>query len=79
MGFSLIKYSAVDLDISGTRHNLEQLKITRGKRQSRVDYLDKEFRRIDKLFRRGSTILKMLFHTWKAVCLRPSGRLTAGR
>ena len=34
---------------------LEQLKITRSKRRSRVNYLDKEFRRIENLFQRGSS------------------------
>jgi len=45
----------IDLEISSTRHSLEQLKITRKKRRSRVDYLDKEFRRIENLFGRGSS------------------------
>jgi RND family efflux transporter MFP subunit len=45
----------VDLNISSTQRNLEQLKITRRKRRSKVDYLNKEFRRIDKLFKRGSS------------------------
>ena len=53
--FLSIDQTFIDLEISATRHSLEQLKITRKKRGSRVEYLDKEFRRIDKLFRRGSS------------------------
>jgi RND family efflux transporter MFP subunit len=45
----------VDLEIGSIRHSLNQLKITRKKRRSRVDYLNKEFGRIDKLFQRGSS------------------------
>ncbi|CAB1081610.1 hypothetical protein D1AOALGA4SA_9257 [Olavius algarvensis Delta 1 endosymbiont] len=45
----------IDLDIAATRKNLEQLKITRQKRRSRVDYLNKDFGRVDKLFQRGSS------------------------
>ncbi len=45
----------IDLQIDSTRQTLNQLKITLNKRRSRVDYLDKEFQRIDKLFRRGSS------------------------
>jgi len=45
----------IDLDIAATRKNLEQLKITRQKRRSRVNYLNKDFSRIDKLFKRGSS------------------------
>ena len=52
--FLSIDPTFVDLEISTTRQTLEQLKITRDKRQSRVDYLNKEFRRIENLFRRGS-------------------------
>jgi hypothetical protein len=53
--FLSIDPTFVDLEISSTRHTLEQLKITHKKRRSRVDYLNKEFGRIDKLFRRGSS------------------------
>jgi RND family efflux transporter MFP subunit len=45
----------IDLQIDSTRQTLKQLKITLNKRRSRVDYLDKEFQRIEKLFRRGSS------------------------
>jgi hypothetical protein len=45
----------VDLEISSVQHSLDQLKITRSKRRSRVDYLEKEYRRIENLFRRGSS------------------------
>jgi RND family efflux transporter MFP subunit len=45
----------IDLEIKSTQHLLEQLKISRKKRRSRVDYLDKEYRRIEKLFKRGSS------------------------
>jgi RND family efflux transporter MFP subunit len=45
----------IDLDIAATRKNLEQLKITSQKRRSRVDYLNKDFGRIEKLFQRGSS------------------------
>ena len=53
--FVKIDPTFIDLEISGTRQNLENLKITRKKRLSRATYLDKEFQRIDKLFRRGSS------------------------
>ncbi len=53
--FVKIDPTFIDLEISSTRQNLENLKITRKKRQSRAAYLDKEFQRIDKLFRRGSS------------------------
>jgi RND family efflux transporter MFP subunit len=45
----------IDLEIDSTRQTLKQLKITLNKRRSRVEYLDKEFQRIEKLFRRGSS------------------------
>jgi len=45
----------IELEISSTQHTLNQLKITRKKRRSKVDYLGKEFRRIENLFRRGSS------------------------
>jgi RND family efflux transporter MFP subunit len=53
--FLTIDSTFIDLDIKGTRHTLEQLKITQKKRRSRANYLDKEFRRIENLFRRGSS------------------------
>ena len=53
--FLSIDSTFVDLEISSVQHTLEQLKITRSKRRSRVDYLDKEYRRIENLFRRGSS------------------------
>ena len=53
--FLRIDSTFVDLEISSIQHTLEQLKITRGKRRSRVDYLEKEYRRIENLFRRGSS------------------------
>ena len=53
--FLRIDSTFVDLEISGVRHSLDQLKITQSKRRSRVDYLQKEYRRIDNLFRRGSS------------------------
>jgi RND family efflux transporter MFP subunit len=53
--FLAIDPTFIDLTISSTRHSLNQLKITRQKRRSRAEYLGKEFGRIDKLFRRGSS------------------------
>jgi RND family efflux transporter MFP subunit len=53
--FLSIDSTFVDLEIRSVQHTLEQLKITRNKRRSRVDYLDKEYRRIENLFRRGSS------------------------
>ena len=53
--FLSIDPTFIDLQIKSTQHTLEQLKITRKKRRSRVNYLNKEFSRIDKLFRRGSS------------------------
>ncbi len=53
--FLSIDPTFIDLEISSTRQTLEQLKISQKKRRSKVDYLDKEFRRIQNLFRRGST------------------------
>jgi multidrug efflux pump subunit AcrA (membrane-fusion protein) len=53
--FLSIDSTFVDLEISSVQHTLEQLKITRSKRRSRVDYLGKEYRRIENLFRRGSS------------------------
>ena len=53
--FLRIDSTFVDLEISSVQHSLDQLKITRSKRRSRVDYLDKEYRRIENLFRRGSS------------------------
>jgi RND family efflux transporter MFP subunit len=53
--FLSIDPTFINLEISSTEHTLEQLQITHHKRRSRVGYLDKEFRRIDKLFRRGSS------------------------
>ncbi len=53
--FLSIDPTFIDLEITTTRQTLEQLKISRNKRRSRVGYLDKEFRRIENLFRRGST------------------------
>ena len=53
--FLRIDSTFVDLEISSVQHSLEQLKITRSKRRSRVDYLEKEYRRIENLFRRGSS------------------------
>ena len=45
----------IDLEIDSTRQTLNQLEITSKKRRSREEYLNKEFQRIDKLFRRGSS------------------------
>ncbi len=45
----------IDLEINSTEQTLKQLQITHRKRRSRVGFLDKEFRRIDNLFRRGSS------------------------
>ena len=53
--FLSIDPTFIDLQISSTEHTLKQLNITRNKRSSRVDYLDKEYRRIENLFRRGSS------------------------
>ena len=53
--FLTIDATFIDLDIKSTQHSLEQLKITQKKRRSRVNYLDKEFRRIEILFKRGSS------------------------
>jgi multidrug efflux pump subunit AcrA (membrane-fusion protein) len=53
--FLRIDSTFVDLEISSVQHSLDQLKITRSKRRSRVDYLEKEYRRIENLFRRGSS------------------------
>jgi RND family efflux transporter MFP subunit len=53
--FVKIDSTFIDLEINSTRQNLENLSITRKKRQSRAAYLDKEFQRIDRLFRRGSS------------------------
>jgi RND family efflux transporter MFP subunit len=53
--FLSIDPTFIDLEISSTEQTLEQLQITHHKRRSRVGYLDKEFRRIDNLFRRGSS------------------------
>jgi multidrug resistance efflux pump len=53
--FLSIDPTFIDLEISSTEQTLEQLKITHHKRRSRVGYLEKEFRRIDNLFRRGSS------------------------
>ena len=53
--FLKIDPTFVDLEIDRTRQTLAQLKITSQKRRSKVDYLDKEFGRIEKLFRRGSS------------------------
>ena len=53
--FLSIDPTFIDLEISSTRHTLEELKITQQKRRSTVAYLDKEFRRIQNLFRRGSS------------------------
>jgi hypothetical protein len=53
--FLSIDSTFVDLEISSVQHTLDQLKINRSKGRSRVDYLDKEYRRIENLFRRGSS------------------------
>jgi RND family efflux transporter MFP subunit len=53
--FLTIDSTFIDLDIKTTQRTLEQLKITQKKRRSRVNYLDKEFRRIENLFKRGSS------------------------
>jgi RND family efflux transporter MFP subunit len=53
--FLSIDPTFIDLEISSTRQSLNQLQITQKKRRSRVAYLDKEFRRFDKLFKRGSS------------------------
>jgi len=53
--FLRIDPTFIDLEISSTEQTLEQLRITHHKRRSRLGYLDKEFRRIDNLFRRGSS------------------------
>jgi multidrug efflux pump subunit AcrA (membrane-fusion protein) len=53
--FLRIDSTFVDLEISSVQHSLDQLKITRNKRRSRVDYLEKEYRRIENLFQRGSS------------------------
>jgi RND family efflux transporter MFP subunit len=53
--FFSIDPTFIDLEISSIQHTLTQLKINRKKRQSQVKYLEKEFRRIDKLFKRGSS------------------------
>ena len=45
----------IDLEITGTRQSLNQLKISQRKRRSRVAYLEKEYRRVEKLFKRGSS------------------------
>ena len=45
----------INLEISTTRRSLDQLKITRKKRRSKVTFLDKEYRRIESLFQRGSS------------------------
>ncbi len=53
--FLTIDSTFIDLEIRSTQHTLEQLKITQKKRRSKVNYLDKDFRRIENLFRRGSS------------------------
>ena len=53
--FLSIDPTFIDLEINSTEQTLEQLQITHRKRRSRVGFLDKEFRRIDNLFRRGSS------------------------
>jgi RND family efflux transporter MFP subunit len=53
--FLTVDPTFIDLEITGTRHSLDQLKISQKKRQSRVAFFEKEFRRIDKLFKRGSS------------------------
>lgn len=53
--FFEIDSTFIDLEIVSTQHTLQQLKITRKKRRSRLAYLDKEFRRIENLFKRGSS------------------------
>ena len=53
--FLRIDSTFVDLEISSIQHALNQLEITGSKRRSRVDYLEKEYRRIENLFRRGSS------------------------
>ena len=53
--FLSIDPTFIDLEISSTQHTLDQLHITRNKRRSRVEYLGKEFRRIENLFQRGSS------------------------
>ncbi len=45
----------INLEISTTRRSLDQLKITRKKRRSKVTFLAKEYRRIESLFQRGSS------------------------
>lgn len=55
MPFLTIDSTFIDLDIISTRHTLDQLKITQKKRRSKVNFLKKEFRRIENLFRRGSS------------------------
>ena len=45
----------IDLEIDSTRKQIEQLQVTRQKQRSRINYLKKDFDRIDKLFQRGST------------------------
>ena len=53
--FLTIDSTFIDLEIRSSQHTLEQLKITQKKRRSKANYLDKEFRRIENLFRRGSS------------------------
>jgi RND family efflux transporter MFP subunit len=53
--FLTIDSTFIDLEIRSTKHTLDQLKISQMKRRSRVAYLDKEFRRIENLFKRGSS------------------------
>jgi hypothetical protein len=53
--FLSIDPTFIDLEITGTRQSLNQLKISQQKRRSRVAYLDKEYRRVEKLFKRGSS------------------------
>ncbi len=55
LAFLSIDPTFIDLEISSTRQTLKQLKITQQKQRSKVAYLDKEFRRIENLFRRGSS------------------------
>jgi multidrug efflux pump subunit AcrA (membrane-fusion protein) len=53
--FTRIDPTFVDLQIQSTLLSINQLKITQERRKSRTAYLEKEFRRIENLFQRGST------------------------
>ena len=53
--FAVIDPTFIEFQLASTRHSLRSLEIDFQRSKSRIDYLEKEFTRIDKLFRGQST------------------------